>query len=128
MERHQRQAIVQDAFLMAVGRNPKRPEGAVFHSDRGCQYTAKKTKDMVEKYGFHKSMSRPGTPSDNQPIESFWQTLEREMPDIRHLSFEQAKLVLLEYIELYYNASRLHSGIGYQIPNDFFTIFSVHHT
>ena len=128
MERHQRQAIVQDALLMAVGRNPKRPEGAVFHSDRGCQYTAKKTKDMVEKYGFRKSMSRPGTPSDNQPIESFWQTLEREMPDIRHLSFEQAKLALLEYIELYYNASRLHSGIGYRIPNDFFTVFSVHHT
>ena len=69
--KHQRQEIVQNAFKMAVGRNPNRPDGAVYHSDRGCQYTAKKTKQLVEKSGFRKSMSRPGTPSDNQPIESF---------------------------------------------------------
>ena len=54
---HQRQDIVQEAFQMAVGRNPKRPANAVCHSDRGCQYTAKKTKELVEKYGFRKSMS-----------------------------------------------------------------------
>lgn len=74
--KHQRQEIVQNAFNMAVGRNPNRPKGAVYHSDRGCQYTAKKTKELVEQNGFRKSMSRPGTPSDNQPIESFWKTLE----------------------------------------------------
>lgn len=74
--KHQRQEIVQNAFNMAVGRNPDRPKGAVYHSDRGCQYTAKKTKELVEQNGFRKSMSRPGTPSDNQPIESFWKTLE----------------------------------------------------
>ena len=88
IKRHQRQEIVQEAFDMAVGRNPKRPTDAVYHSDRGCQYTAKRTKELIERYGFRKSMSRPGTPSDNQPIESFWRTLECEMPDIRHLTFE----------------------------------------
>ena len=128
IEQHQRQSIVQDAFLMAVGRNPNRPKGAIYHSDRGCQFTAKRTKELVEKYGFRKSMSRPGTPSDNQLIESFWQTLKREMPDIRHLPFEEAKRAVVEYIELYYNASRLHSGIGYRTPNEFFTILSVHNT
>ena len=126
--RHQRQDIVIAAFLMAAGRNPVRPAGAVFHSDRGCQYTAKRVKELVEKNGFRKSMSRPGTPSDNQPIESFWQTLEREMPDIRHLPFEDAKRAITSYIELYYNASRLHSGINYRIPNEFFTVLSVHST
>ena len=128
IERHQRQEITQEAFLMAVGRNPIRPEGAVFHSDRGGQYTAKRTKELVEKYGFRKSMSLPGTPSDNQPIESFWQTLKREMPDVRHLTFEEAKRVIVEYIELYYNSSRLHSGIGYQTPNEFFSVSCVHNT
>ena len=93
IKRHQRQEIVQEAFEMAVGRNPKRPTGAVYHSDRGCQYTAKRTKELVEQYGFRKSMSRPGTPSDNQPIESFWRTLECEMPDIRHLTFEESSRV-----------------------------------
>ena len=122
----QTQRLVQNALQMAVGRNPNRPEGAVFHSDRGCQYTAKKTKQMVEKYGFRKSMSRPGTPSDNQPIESFWKTLECEMPDIRHLTFSDASRTISCYIELYYNSSRLHSGINYAIPNQFFTLLSVH--
>ena len=128
IERHQRQDVVLEAFLMAAGRNPVRPADAVFHSDRGCQYTAKRVKELVEKHGFRKSMSRPGMPSDNQPIESFWQTLEREMPDIRHLPFEDAKRAVISYIELYYNSTRLHSGIGYCIPNELFTILTIHST
>lgn len=126
IRKHQRQDIVQKAFKMAIGRNPERPDGAVYHSDRGCQYTARKTKALVEANGFRKSMSRPGTPSDNQPIESFWKTLEVEMPDIRHLGFEDAALAIVEYIELYYNSKRLHSGINYAIPNQFLTLLSVH--
>ena len=118
IKRHQRQEIVQDAFEMAVGRNPERPAGAVYHSDRGCQYTAKKTKELIEKHGFRKSMSRPGTPSDNQPIESFWRTLECEMPDIRHLTFEEAGRALVTYFELYYNSERIHSSIDYITPNE----------
>ena len=125
IKRHQRQEIVQDAFEMAVGRNPDRPSGAVYHSDRGCQYTAKKTKELVEKYGFRKSMSRPGTPSDNQPIESFWRTLECEMPDIRHLTFEEAGRSLVRYFELYYNSERIHSGINYITPNEAFQILTL---
>ena len=124
--KNQTQKLVQDAFKMAVGRNPDRPKDSVYHSDRGCQYTAKKTKQLVEENGFRKSMSRPGTPSDNQPIESFWKTLESEMEDIRHLTFEEASRMIVDYIELYYNSERLHSGIGYYIPNNFFTLLSVH--
>lgn len=123
--KHQRQEIVQNAFKMAIGRNPNIPDGAVYHSDRGCQYTAKKTKQLVEKNEFRKSMSRPGTPSDNQPIESFWKTLECEMSDISNLTFEEAERKIVEYIEMYYNSERLHSGINYSIPNQFFTLLSV---
>lgn len=123
--KRQTQDLVHTAFLMAVGRNPNRPEGAVYHSDRGCQYTAKKTKELVEEYGFRKSMSRPGRPNDNQPIESFWNTLECEMPSIRNMTFSQAKTEIARYIEMYYNSSRLHSGIGYMVPNEKFTVSTV---
>ena len=126
IDRRQPQALVQDAFHMAIGRNPSRPFGAVFHSDQGSQYTALRTKQLVETAGFRKSMSRPGTPSDNQPIESFWRTLETEMPDIGHLSFEDASRVVVRFIELYYNSVRLHSSIGFSSPNAFFTLLSVH--
>ena len=84
-----------------------------YHSDRGCQYIARKTKQLVEGNGFRKSMSRPGTPSDNQPIESFWKTLECEMADISHLTFEEASRTIVDYIELYYNSERLHSGMQF---------------
>ena len=125
VQRHQRQDIVHNAFMMAIGRNPHRPADAVYHSDRGCQYTAKMTKDLVESNGFKKSMSRPGTPSDNQPIESFWRTLECEMPDIRHLTFEAACMVIVKYFEFYYNSDRLHSGIDYHTPNEFFELLTL---
>lgn len=126
--RNQTQSIVQEAFQMAVGRNPNIPQNAVFHSDRGVQYTAKRTKEMVERSGFRKSMSRPGTPSDNQPIESFWHTLETELGDLGHYTYDEASRKIVEYIELYYNSSRLHSGIGYRVPNEFFTFLCVRDT
>lgn len=126
IDRRQRQDIVQNSFNMAIGRNPNRPQGAIFHSDRGCQYTAKKTKELVERNGFRKSMSRPGTPNDNQPIESFWRTLETELTGLESLTYKEAALKIGEYIELYYNSERIHSGINYSIPNELFTILSVH--
>ena len=128
IDRNQTQTIVQNAFQMAVGRNPNIPKNAVFHSDRGVQYTAKRTKEMVESSGFRKSMSRPGTPSDNQPIESFWHTLKTELGDLRRYSYDEASRKIVEYIEFYYNSSRLHSGIDYRVPNEFFTVLCVHDT
>ena len=124
--KNQTQVLVQNAFIMAVGRNPDIPDGAIYHSDRGSQYTAKKTKQLIEKHRFLKSMSRPGTPSDNQPIESFWHTLEIELGSLKEYPFEDASRRIVEYIELYYNSSRIHSGIAYLIPNEFFTLLSVH--
>ncbi|MBQ9860880.1 MAG: IS3 family transposase, partial [Clostridia bacterium] len=41
-------------------------------------------------------------------------------------TFEEASRTIIDYIELYYNSERLHSGIGYSIPNHFFTLLSVH--
>ncbi|MBQ5488860.1 MAG: IS3 family transposase, partial [Clostridia bacterium] len=40
--------------------------------------------------------------------------------------FEDAARTIVHYIELYYNSDRLHSGIQYLIPNQFFTLLSVH--
>ncbi len=128
VSKRQTQQIVQEAFQMAVGKNPNRPKGAIYHSDRGCQYTALDTKKLVEKAGFRKSMSRPGKPTDNQPIESFWHTLEIELDDVKALDFQDAKRAVVKYIEMYYNSERLHSGINYTIPNQFLTLRSVYNS
>ena len=44
---------------MGVGRNPERPKNAVYYSDRSRQYTAKATKEIVERFGFCKKHVAP---------------------------------------------------------------------
>lgn len=117
IEKHQRQEIVQEAIKMAIGRT-KREGKTIYHSDRGSQFTAKKTKEILEKEGLIISMSRPGKPSDNQAIESFWKTLKQEIEEIKNKEYEEAKRTIVKYIEIYYNAERIHSSIGYQTPNE----------
>ena len=122
---HMREVIVHQALKMACGRHVNVPAERYMHTDGGSQFCSKKTTELIEKAGFIKSMSRPGVPQDNQPIESFWKTMKREMPSIRHMKFEQAKATIVEYIELYYNSERLHSSINYRIPNEAYQQLSI---
>lgn len=111
-----RQSIVQEAIEMAYQRYKPAP-GLIFHCDRGRQYTAKDTKKQLDKYKMLSSMSRPGTPQDNQPIENFWKTLKHEVGDLRLLSFKEAKLKIVHYMEVYYNGVRLHKALEQTTPN-----------
>lgn len=122
IQRHQRQGIVIDSIKMAIGRRPEAKGKAIFHSDRGCQYTAKETQKLLRASGLKISMSRPGTPNDNQLIESFWRTMDIEMEQIDKLNFIEAKKIIINYIEMYYNSSRIHSGINYLTPNEAYEI------
>lgn len=117
IDKHQRQEIVQEPIKMAFHRC-KPSKDLIYHCDRGTQYTALKTKKLLDDYNIKSSMSRPGTPSDNQPIETFWKTLKQEMPDVRQLPYEKARLEVIKYIEFYYNDERLHSSLGYKTPNE----------
>lgn len=117
IDRNQRQSLVQDSIKQAYHRFKPAP-GLVFHCDRGVQYTANKTKKLLDKFGMKSSMSRPGTPSDNQPIESFWKTLKQEMSDVSKLPFDEASREIVRYMEMYYNAERIHSSLGYMTPNE----------
>lgn len=59
-------------------------------------------------------MSRKGSCYDNAPMESFWGKLKTEwLYGKRFNTREQAKQAIFEYIELFYNRRRLHSGNGY---------------
>lgn len=114
-----RQELVHETIEMAYNRfSPK--EGIIFHSDRGSQYTANKTKKLLDNFNMKSSMSRPGSPNDNQPIESLWKTIKHEIGDeLAKLPYEKAKLKLIKHIEFYYNSDRLHSSLGYITPNEY---------
>lgn len=65
-------------------------------------------------------MSRKGNCWDNAPMESFFGTIKTER--LHHYRFEtreQAKQVVFEYIEVFYNRTRRHAKIGNQIPAEF---------
>ena len=105
--------MILEGITEAIGRYGK---CNIFHSDRGTQYTARQTKELLEENGIRQSMSRPGRPNDNQPIESFWKTLKREMDGLKELTFKEVKQEIFKYIETYYNTERLHSALGYITP------------
>jgi putative transposase len=53
-------------------------------------------------------------------VESFFATLKTELIDGRSWTTRTAaRAAIGEYIELFYNAQRLHSSLGYRAPNDF---------
>ena len=66
------------------------------------------------------SMSRKGDCWDNAPMESFFGTLKTEC--LHHYKFktrDQAKQVVFEYIEVFYNRIRRHATIQNQVPADY---------
>ena len=58
------------------------------------------------------SMSRTGDCYDNAVPESFFATLEQELVQRNSWqNHEQAKLAVFDYIETFYNRSRIHTTI-----------------
>ena len=62
-------------------------------------------------------MGRTGVCWDNAMAESFFAALKNEL--VYRTVFatrDQARLAIAEYIEVFYNRQRLHSGLGYKTP------------
>ena len=62
-------------------------------------------------------MGRTGVCWDNAMAESFFAALKNEL--VYRTMFatrDQARLAIAEYIEVFYNRQRLHSGLGYKTP------------
>lgn len=111
--------LVCDALRQAVGRT-RAPRGIVCHSDRGVQYASSKYRACLKKYGFIQSMSRKGNCWDNACMESFFGTLKTEL--IYHEKYKtraQAKASIFDYVETFYNQTRLQERLGYQSPENY---------
>lgn len=105
-----------DALDMAIRERDPGP-GLIHHTDRGCQYTSADYRRELDDRGFICSMSRKGNCWDNAVAESFFGTLKSEVLYRRPLATrKEARAVIFEYIESYYNRKRLHSAINYMTP------------
>ncbi len=113
---HMRTSLVTDALAMAITHGHVAP-GAVFHSDRGAQYTSAEFAGFCSTHGVRPSTGRTGVCWDNAAAESFFAALKNEMY-YRHTfpSRARARFAVAEYIEVFYNRARLHSTLGYRTP------------
>lgn len=115
MENHLRSELVLAALEMAVAQ--RRPQRVIHHSDHGCQYTSYAFGKRCREAGIMPSMGSVGDAYDNAMAESFFATLEREVLNRRRFrSQAEAKMVIFEWIEGWYNPHRRHSSIGYRSP------------
>lgn len=90
---------------------------AIFHSDRGAQYTSRTLAEWARANDVRLSCSRTGNCRDNAVAESFFATLKNEMYHRRRFpTRDAAKHAVIEFIEADYTRRRPHSTIGYQVP------------
>ena len=90
---------------------------AIFHGDRGAQYTSRLLAEWARDNDVRLSCSRTGNCHDNAVAESFFATLKNEMYYRRSFATRlEAKHAVIEFIEADYNRRRPHSTIGYKIP------------
>jgi putative transposase len=108
----------------------RRPTGAlIVHSDRGMQFASAVYRQVLAQHGLVASMSRKGNCYDNAFIESFWSSLKYEVVyHQRFATFAQARSAIFNYIETFYNRTRLHSSLAYQSPIAFESQLTTNHT
>jgi putative transposase len=105
------------ALELALQTRGSKPQDLLHHSDRGCQYTSSEFRQRLRLRGITASMSRTANCYDNATMESFWATLKAEcfgttVPATR----AQARSMVFDYIETFYNPVRLHSALGFKSP------------
>jgi len=94
-------------------------DGAVFHSDRGSNYTSFEFAATLAAAGLTQSVGRTGICYDNAMAESFFAVLKNELVHrTQYPTREHARRDIARYIELRYNNKRLHSGLGYRTPQE----------
>jgi putative transposase len=107
-----------EAFRRAMARRSPRP-GLVFHSDRGSEFAAASFRKLLAEAHVLQSMSRKGDCWDNAVAESFFSTLEFEGPSTATWRYvTDGEIAMFNFIERYYNHTRLHSHNDYRSPNE----------
>jgi putative transposase len=123
MDSHMRSELVVAALEMAVRR--RRPaKGTIHHSDHGSQYIGLTFGQAAHDAGIAQSMGAVGSCFDNAVAETFFATLTKELlqhdaPKTGWATRAQLRSAIFEYVEGFYNPTRLHSTLGMRSPVEF---------
>ena len=109
--------LVIDAFEKAQEER-KVKNGMIFHSDLGSQYTSNEYENLLLNKNVKHSYSQKGYPYDNASMESFNAILNKEEVNVNtYETFKEARLAIFEFIEGWYNNTRIHGSLDYKTPN-----------
>jgi putative transposase len=116
MSQHNDESLVRQALEMAVARR-ELPKEMLLHSDQGSPYTSSGYLHRLRELGIVVSMSRVGDCYDHAAMESFFSTLKGEGV-ARHVfhTRQEARQIIFEYLECFYNRIRRHSTLSYVSP------------
>jgi putative transposase len=118
MDDNYKTPLIKEAIRMAA-RNLDLPEGAIFHSDRGSNYTSAEFAGELKELGILQSVGRTGICYDNALAESVNGTLKVELVyRTAYPTRKKAREDIARWIELRYNRTRLHSALGYRTPQE----------
>jgi putative transposase len=87
-------------------------------SDNGAQMTSGSTREFMALHAIATHFGRPGVPTDQAPIESFFGHLKHEWPYLTQITDPGDLDRELAAVRASYNGVRLHAGIGYVTPDD----------
>ena len=108
--------LTKATFLIAVQNRHPAP-GLIFHSDQGTNYRSYTYQKCLAEYQVVQSFSRPHTPRDNAPMESFFASLKREqLYRIQYRSQRELYESVDQYMK-WYNSSRPHQNLQYKTPD-----------
>jgi transposase InsO family protein/transposase-like protein len=108
--------LIMTTFIKAFELR-ERPDGLLFHSDQGAQYTSYKFRNFLRGLGVKQSFSYPGMPYDNAVAESFFSSMKVE--ELSHLFYEEPEDLfrdVAEYVD-FFNSKRIHQKLGYKTPD-----------
>ncbi|GAB3275634.1 IS3 family transposase [Actinocorallia lasiicapitis] len=108
--------LIEKAIEMASSNHDLADE-AIFHSDRGSNYTSKKFAATLRRLRMRQSVGRTGVCWDNAMAESFFSALKNErVHRTEYPTRDHARRDIIRYIEFWYNPKRRHSALGYKSP------------
>lgn len=109
--------LVTDTFRAAVEAEEVLPK--LLHSDQGSSYTSRLYNTELAGSGVIHSMSRPGTPGDNGPMESLWSHAKAEYFAFFHANTYEEMMRLIEEYALWYNCNRRQETLDGMTPVEY---------
>jgi putative transposase len=116
MDDNYKTPLIERAIAMAA-RDHRLADQAIFHSDRGSNYTSTQFAETLKRHRLRQSVGRTGICYDNAMAESFFAALKNErVHRTQYPTRAHAYRDIVRYIELRYNSRRRHSGLQYRTP------------